>query len=64
LKVWAADVTLKPSFAAGIPRALGEVLAGGLTFMPDAKRALVQQPVGSQKPSIVVVLNWQSALHR
>jgi len=65
LKAWAADVTLKPSFAAGIPRPLGEIPAGGVTFLPDAKRALVQQPVvGSQRPSIVVVLNWQAALHK
>jgi hypothetical protein len=63
-KVWAADVTLEPSFAAGIPRPLGEIPSGGVTFAPDAKRVLVQQPVGSQKPSIVVVLNWQSALHK
>jgi len=64
LKVWAADVTLKPSFAAGIPRALGEIPAEGVTFAPDAKRLLVQQPVRSQKPSIMVVLNWQSVLHK
>ncbi|HUI57614.1 MAG TPA: hypothetical protein VLY04_21700, partial [Bryobacteraceae bacterium] len=64
LKVWADDVTLKPSFAAGIPRALGEIPATEVMFMPDAKRVLVQQPVGSQKPSIMVVLNWQAVLHR
>jgi dipeptidyl aminopeptidase/acylaminoacyl peptidase len=65
LKVWAADVSLKPSFSAGIPQPVGEIPAGRVTFMPDAKRVLVQQPVvGSQKPSIVVVLNWQAALHR
>ena len=65
LKVWAADVTLKPSFAASVPRPLGEFAAGGVTFAPDAKRVLVQQPVvGLQKPSIVVVLNWRAALHK
>ena len=32
--------------------------------MPDLKRVLVEQPVGSQKPSIVVVLNWQSGLRK
>lgn len=64
VKLWAADVTLNQSFAAAIPRPLGEVPAGGVTFMPDAKRVLVQQPVGSQRPSIVVVLNWQAALHK
>jgi serine/threonine protein kinase/Tol biopolymer transport system component len=64
VKVWAAEVTLKPAFAASVPRLLGEVPAGGVTFAPDAKRLLVRQPVGSQKPSIVVVLNWQAALRR
>ena len=64
VKVWAADVTLKPSFGASIPHPRGEIPAGGVTFMPDAKRVLVQQPVAPQRPSIVVVLNWQSALHK
>jgi Tol biopolymer transport system component len=63
-KIWAADVTLKPSFGASIPRPLGEIPTESVTFMPDAKRALIDMPVGSQKPSIVVVLNWQAALKK
>jgi len=64
VKVWAADVTLKPSFRAGVPQPLVDMSASGITFPPDAGRMLVQQPVESQKPSIVVVLNWRSAQPR
>ena len=64
VKVWAADVTLKPSFRANVPQPLSEISGGGIAFAPDGKRMLVQRPVESQKPSIVVVLNWQSALHK
>ncbi|HUA61591.1 MAG TPA: protein kinase [Verrucomicrobiae bacterium] len=63
-KIWAVDVTLKPSFRADIPQPLGEIPAGERVFMPDLKRVLVEQPVGSQKPSIVVLSNWQAALPR
>lgn len=61
-KVWTVDVTLKPTFRAGIPRPLGEIPMGERVFMPDAKRVLVEQLVGS--PSLVVLLNWQAALPR
>ena len=63
-KVWAVDVTLKPSFRADIPRPLGEIPAGEGVFTPDLKRVLVEQLVGSQEPSIVVLSNWRAALTR
>jgi hypothetical protein len=61
-KVWAVDVTLKPSFRADIPRPLGEIPMGESVLMPDAKRVLVEQLVGP--PSLVVLLNWQAGLPR
>ena len=64
VKVWAADVTLKPSFGASVPRSLGDFPDGAVAFMPDAKRVLDEVSVGSQKPAIMVVLNWQAALPR
>ena len=64
LRVWAAGVTLKPSFGAGVPQPLADISAAAITFPPDAKRVLVQQLVESQKPSIAIVLNWQAALPR
>ena len=64
LRAWAVDVTLKPSFHADIPRPLGEIPDGTAVIMPDGNRVLVEQPVGSQKPSLVVLLNWPAAVPR
>jgi Tol biopolymer transport system component len=63
-KVWSVDVTWTPEFRASTPKLLGQVAQGNGTTTPDVQRLLIGVPVGSQRRSATVVLNWQAALKK
>jgi Tol biopolymer transport system component len=63
-KRWVVDVTTAPSLRVGTPRLLGEFPRGNVASTPDNQRVLGAIPIGNQRPSATVVLNWQAGLKR
>jgi Tol biopolymer transport system component len=61
-KRWVVDLTVTPALRVGVPRLLGEFPRGNFEMAPDGQRALIGVPVGDQRPSATVVLNWQAGL--
>jgi dipeptidyl aminopeptidase/acylaminoacyl peptidase len=61
-KRWVVDITVTPALRVGVPRLLGEFPRGNWAVAPDRQRVLVGVPVGDQRPSATVVLNWQAGL--
>ena len=65
-KRWSVDVTTTPTLRLGALRLLGEfpreTAAMTSAMTPDGQRVLIGVPVGEQRPSATVVLNWQAGL--
>jgi Tol biopolymer transport system component len=64
LKRWWVDVTVTPTLRLGEPQLLGEFPRGIATMTPDGQRVLIGVPVGEQRQSATVVLNWQAGLNQ
>jgi hypothetical protein len=64
LKRWWVDVTVTPTLRLGEPQLLGEFPRGIATMTPDGQRVLIGVPVGEQRQSATVVLNWEAGLNQ
>jgi eukaryotic-like serine/threonine-protein kinase len=67
-RLMAADITITPSFTAGVPRPLFQVTGPAQlsrnTYVPsrDGQRFLVNALVEGARPEIVVMTNWTAAI--
>ena len=72
-KLMSVDVTLSPSFKAGVPKVLfsAPIYGGGVNvelhrwdLTPDGQKFLINSTSTGQSSPIAVVINWQAALKK